>query len=173
MVHLRTIFTRQIVSLVMALAMVGLPLTPSLPTFADDPAPCTAPPASSTFHPPNGADASTFTYNCSTGLYENAHFTYDPSTGIRTQKDLVYTCDPATNTYSYTTWDYSPAQAAFYSTNHTISQPPAGANIVPCPPPPVPDPAASINNGNGNGSTSSTGTNINNDTTLNNVNNLN
>lgn len=179
MANLRKNFFRRAVSVVMALSLIGLPLTGSLGSaYADDPSTCTPPAASNSFHYPNGADSGTFTYDCLTGLWENAHFTYDPTTGVRTATDpLVYTCDPSTGTYNYTTWFYSPSKGAFVPSTQNVAQPPAGADIVPCPPPtPVADSSAN-NSPNSNSPTTSGGsnttdTNVNNSANLNNTNNL-
>ncbi|HEX4774582.1 MAG TPA: hypothetical protein VH234_03630 [Candidatus Saccharimonadales bacterium] len=179
MANLRMIFSRQIMSVTLVVALVGLPLTSTLSVSADDLATCTPPPASAAFHYPTGSDAATFTYDCATGLWENAHFTLDPATGERTALDpIVYTCDSATSTYNVTLWAYSPSAGAFQSYTQNVAQPPVGATVVACPPPATQSPMSS----NAPDSTSSlspassgsntTDTSLNNNANLNNANNL-
>src|SRR5271155_3300396 len=56
---------------------------------------CTPPSGSAGVHKPVGADASTYTYNCATGLWQNSYYTYDPSTGLTTPTyPVIYTYDP-------------------------------------------------------------------------------
>src|SRR6185369_2693865 len=84
---------------------------------ADD-APCSAPTSTASgVSRPAGADAGTFTYQCTgpyAGLWTNAYYTYNPATGLRTalySPDYSYDC--ATNKWSMTNWNYSPASGGF------------------------------------------------------------
>jgi hypothetical protein len=116
--------------------IVCLPLTASI-GVATAAAACAIPaPTGPGVHQPVGADAAAYTYDCNTGLYESSYYTFDPNTDTYTAIDpVVYTCDPTTNEYSYTTYVYSAAAAAYLPVTQTVSQPPAGATVVPCPTP--------------------------------------
>lgn len=144
MVNLRSTFSRLILACVVALSLVFLPLAGVL---AEEAPVCVTPPASTSFHYPNGASSGTFTYNCDSGLFENAHYTYNPTTGDRVAKDpVVYTCDPATHTYNYTTWSYNAPSNSYAPRTENVTQPPAGATVVDCPPLPASDPSPANTN---------------------------
>jgi hypothetical protein len=82
-------------------------------------------------HQPVGADASTYTYNCDTGMWENAHYTYNPTTGVVTPKDaVVYTYDTATGKYDTTVWTYDAPKGNYDPITESVVLPPVGANVV-------------------------------------------
>jgi hypothetical protein len=106
--------------------------------FADSsstPTPCAIPlPTGPGVHRPVGADASTYTYNCNTGLWQNAYYTFDPNTGIVTPTyTIVYTYDPSAGLYDYSTWGWDAGNGQYVSNPQTIAQPPAGADVVGAP----------------------------------------
>lgn len=157
MVNLRSTFSRVIPACVVTLSLVFLPLA----ALAEEPSVCVTPPASTSFHYPSGASSGTFIYNCDSGLFENAHYTYDPTTSTRTAKDpVVYTCDPATRTYNYTTWSYNAPSNSYAPYTENVVQPPAGASIIACPPLPAADPSPAAHpTANADNPTSSLSTN--------------
>lgn len=108
-------------------------------------------------HTPQGADAKTYTYNCSTGLWQNQYYTYDPSTGLTTPLNpVVYTYDPTTGMYDYSVWTYDAPTNTYVPVSESISQPPTGADIVGGPIAPAPQQPA------GSDTISNTGPNSNN-----------
>jgi len=63
---------------------------------------------------PTGADSSTYTYNESTGLWENNHYTWDPKTNQSKPKDDPgYYYNPATKTWETTEWKFNPATGKY------------------------------------------------------------
>lgn len=70
-------------------------------------------------HYPVGADAATFTYQCSgayAGKWTNPYYVYNPATSARTplySPDYKYDC--TTKTWSMIHWDYSPSRGTFVS----------------------------------------------------------
>lgn len=149
----------------------------SLSAFADDPAPCVPPSSSSQAGVirPVGADASTYSYNCDTGLWENDHYSFNPSTGLVTAKDpLIYTYDASSGTYMFTTWVYNAPTHNYVPYTQSAITPPAGATVIGAPEPvQVADPSISntgpnsnntidTNNGTSGGSISNTGPDSNN-----------
>lgn len=141
MANIRSLLTRSLPAGLVTLILVCLPLTVS--ADAADPPVCVTPSATTSFYYPNGAAASTFVYNCDTGLFENSHYTYNPVTGVRTALDpVVYVCDPASRTYNFTTWLYNAPSGNYVSYSQTTAQPPAGASVVDCPPLPAADPVS-------------------------------
>jgi len=142
--------------------------------FADDPSTCTPPGLGAGVHKPVGADASTYTYNCASGLWENAHYTYDPTTGVTTPKDpVVYTYNSATGMYDTTVWNYNAPTNNYVPNTVSVTTPPAGATVIGGPAP-APAPSSISNTGPdsnntitndggvGSGSISNTGPNSNN-----------
>ncbi|MGH7195398.1 MAG: hypothetical protein ACREGA_01315 [Candidatus Saccharimonadales bacterium] len=109
---------------------------------------------------PTGASAGTYSFNKTTGLWQNAHYTWDPAT-CKTQP-----INPVTYTYNYTTgrwdatvWRYNPAAKKFYQAKAAVATPPSGPNYVlvkPAPPAPAPSSSnANANNGATAGASSS------------------
>lgn len=119
-------------SIVATIACTLLLSFPAAAAFADEPAPC-APPAQTDpgVHWPTGSDASTFVYQCDgqyAGMWTNAHYAYDPSTGNRIALDTtVFTYNPATGMYDYTSWDWSSPKGDYVAHTLSVKTPPAGA----------------------------------------------
>jgi len=118
------------------MSIVSLPAI----TWADsDPTPSPSPtPSSSTndsSKPPASPDASQWTYNAVTGLWENDLFTWDPVTGQTTPKTpQEFSYNPATGRWDSAQYRYDPA-----SNSYVPNTPP-----TPTPTPsPSPTPAAS------------------------------
>ena len=85
-------------------------------------------------HRPVGSDASAFTYNCDTGLWESAHYIYDPSTGLTTPKEPpTYIYNPSTGKYDITTWVYDAPTGSYVSDTSSVAKPPIGALVVGAP----------------------------------------
>ena len=140
--RLSLLITRSLIS-VTALFLTFMPLA----TYAVDATPsgevvapvCSAPVIDQPgVHVPMGSDAGTYTYNCDTNLWENAHFTYNPLTGVTTAKDaVVYTYDPDTGKYDTTVWVFSAPKNSYVPVSLAVLQPPAGATVVGAPAPVV------------------------------------
>lgn len=106
---------------------------------------------------PTGADASTYTFNKDTGLWENDHYTWNPTTGQAAPKDHPnYSYDPKTQTWSTDTYVYDAASGKYVPTpqpvNPLVAQllglmPPAGSQTS------GPLAAANANSGGTSGST--------------------
>ena len=105
---------------------------------------------------PTGSDATTYTYNSCTGLWENPYYTWSPATQSATPKTpFMYTCDTTTWQWMTSIWTYNPAGHTFFQ--RTVYSPtlPAGATVAassvfPC------DPATITNPGPGSTNTSDT-----------------
>jgi hypothetical protein len=112
------------------------PIDPSANTNQNNTTPSTTPPPAPAANPPaqtiaptapgpnapNGADASTFTYNPDTGLWENELYTWNPSTrqtSPKTPQDYSY--NPATGKWDTTKYAYD-APSGKYVPN-TVSEP--------------------------------------------------
>ena len=80
---------------------------------------------------PTGSDASTYTYNSCTGLWENAYYTWSPTSQVATPKTpLVFTCDTSTWRWATNVWVYDPAAGKFAQITSEQKTLPAGAAIV-------------------------------------------
>jgi hypothetical protein len=135
-------------------------------------------------HEPIGADAKTYTYNCTTGLWQNNYYTFDPSTGITTATyPIVYTYNTTTGNYDTTVWTYDATTGSYVAVTESVTQPAAGANVVGGPaaktdpsPSSISNTGAGSTNDLGNGSEGSsisgTGADSNNDINGDNTNNL-
>lgn len=111
--------------------LTGTSIAP-VAVFADDSSsPCTPPSSSQPgVHVPMGADAKTYTYNCSTGLWQNDYYTFDPLTATTTPTyPIVYTYDSTTGSYDYTTYTYDAPKGDYVPTTESIAQPPVGADV--------------------------------------------
>lgn len=100
--------------------------------YADDIDPSCAPVSASTgVQRPTGSDASTYTYNACTGLWENTHYTWNPDTKVTTPKTpYVYTYNQTTGKWDAPKWTYSPAQDGWHQTTFSVDQPPAGSQTI-------------------------------------------
>jgi hypothetical protein len=76
---------------------------------------------------PVGADAGTFTYQCTgayAGKWTNAYYVYDPVTGARSalyNPDYNYDC--STRTWTEAAWEYSPGAGAYQESRISASDP--------------------------------------------------
>jgi len=104
---------------------------PSVALADDDNGSCPgSAPATSGIDKPTGADASTYTYNSATGVWENATYTWNPSTKVSTPKTpFVFTCDTNTWQWTYQRWIYSPASKSFTQVPLSVTQLPTDAII--------------------------------------------
>jgi hypothetical protein len=133
------------IALISSAVFVSLAFTP-LVAFADTPS-CTPPASQTGINRPVGADASTYAYNCATGLWENAHYSYNPATGQYTALDpAVYTYNPSTGQYDTTSWMYNAPAGNYMPVTQSVGQPPAGASVVGGPPAPSSPGPDSISN---------------------------
>lgn len=127
-----------------AIVIACVPLMMSIPAHAE----CTPPEFGAGVHQPVGADAATYTYNCDSGLYENAHYTFNPATGEVTPKDPpVYTYNSATGQYDSGTWLFNAPTGTYVFSSFSVSQPPANATVVGAPAPPPPATSSISNTG--------------------------
>lgn len=136
------------VGLVSAAVLVTVAFTP-VAALADD-SQCTPPADQVGVNRPVGADAGTYTYDCTDGLWENAHYSYNPATGQYTALDpVVYTYDPSTGLYDTTTWVYNAPAGNYVPITQSVATPPAGADVVgaPAPAATTPDPDSISNTG--------------------------
>jgi hypothetical protein len=80
---------------------------------------------------PNGADASTYTYNKDTGLWENDLYTWNPVTHQTQPKaSQTYSYNPTSNTWDTTNYHYDPASGHYVPQTVQTTQPPAGTNTA-------------------------------------------
>ncbi len=105
-------------------------------------------PAPAGIQQPTGSDASTYTYNSCTGLWENPYYTWNPATQLATPKvPDVYTCNTITWKWVTKVWIYDPAAHAWDQVPVAHATLPTGAavatgSVVPCTPPPAASSAA-------------------------------
>ncbi|HUD06785.1 MAG TPA: hypothetical protein VMR34_02760 [Candidatus Saccharimonadales bacterium] len=77
---------------------------------------------------PTGADAGTYTYDPTTGLWENQYYTWSPITQEYTPiTPIVYTYDPTSGDWDSYQWIYDAASGQYNDTLVVVAQPPAGA----------------------------------------------
>lgn len=125
-----------------ALAAATLIVMTPAATFADATSyVCVAPDTSNQtgVHTPTGADAATFTYQCSglyTGTYTNNYYQYDPTTNSRTViYELNYGYNCTTQTWTMDEWSYSAATHQYINNRVATSQPTGFAKNCPVAPP--------------------------------------
>lgn len=105
-------------------------------------------PAPTGIKAPTGSDATTYTYNACTGLFENKYYTWNPATQQATPKTpLVYTCDTTTWQWVTKIWMYDPSAKVFAQVPLAVKSLPTGAIVAvgsanPCEPAPAPAVAA-------------------------------
>jgi len=136
-----------------SLAVLLVMLAPAPYVFADGADPtaasastsCTPVVATPGIKSPTGSDASTYTFNTCTGLWENQYYTWSPATKDYTPKTpYVYTCNTAQWDWTYTKWIYNPVAGKYVQVPLTTNTLPDGAIIaadslaVCAPPPPAP-----------------------------------
>lgn len=94
--------------------------------------PTTTPPPAQTQGPtqatgpqqPTGADAGTYSFNATTGLWENDHYTWNPATGQSAPKDKPnYSFDPDTGHWNTTQWVYNPASGKYQDVPTPVADP--------------------------------------------------
>ena len=77
---------------------------------------------------PNGADASTFTFNPATGIWENAYYTWDPATNQTTPKTpSTYSYNPATGMWDTTQWIYDAPSGKYVPNVKSVAKVPQGS----------------------------------------------
>ncbi len=77
---------------------------------------------------PTGADANTYVYNPSSGLWENAYYTWDPITHQTTPKSPQdYSYNPATGMWDTTQWVYDAPSGTYVPNVKSIQAAPAAA----------------------------------------------
>lgn len=70
---------------------------------------------------PTGADSTTYTFNESTGLWENDYYTWNPATGqTKPKNEPTYSYNPTTGMWDTTEWYYSP-ETGRYEENRIAS----------------------------------------------------
>lgn len=139
---------RQGFSVVAAIMLVGITPAPVLaadPTSTTDPTTTTT--QTQTTNPgngPTGSAAHTFTYNATTGLWENDYYTYDPATQLTTPKvPLQYSCNPTTGKWDTSMWQYIAAHDDYEQVPVSVSVVPEGGVIAQACPAPVTPPVTS------------------------------
>jgi hypothetical protein len=102
---------------------------PSAPAPAASPAAVPAPAPSPGPASPTGDDASTYTYNASTGLWENDYYTWNPTThqtSPKTSQDYSY--NPATGKWDTTQYVYDAPSAKYVPNVVSSATNPQAAN---------------------------------------------
>ncbi len=105
MQHTKLVMKKGLIGITALFLLVFYPAN----AFADVTSPTTTPTDTTTQGPttPPGPDAKTYTYNESTGLWENAYYTWDPVTGQTTPKTAPsYSYNPTTGMWDTTQWKY-------------------------------------------------------------------
>jgi len=120
-------------------AAIFLAIAPTA-ALADSTQSCTPPTSQTGVNRPVGADSGTFTYDCASGLWLNAHFSYNPATGQYTALDpVVYTYNASTGLYDTTSWVYNAPSNTYVPVTSSVSTPAAGATVIGAPPAPTPN----------------------------------
>ena len=110
--------------------------TPDNATTSSSTTPNPSPPTPSSQGPqsptgqtsPNGPDASTFTYNSTTGLWENAYYTWDPVTHVTTPKSQqTYSYNPKTGMWDTTDWVFDAAAGKYVANVKSVQKPPGNS----------------------------------------------
>lgn len=105
-----------------------------------EPAPTSPPPAEPTPAPdstspagpqsPPGAESDSYTYNESTGLWENSKYTWDPVTKQTSPKTTpTYSYNPSTGRWDTTEWVYDAPSGKYVPNIVSVTTPPEGALI--------------------------------------------
>lgn len=77
---------------------------------------------------PTGSSAHTYSYNASSGLWENAYYTWNPNTKETLPKyTQEYTYNPSTGMWDSFVWQYSAASGVYKSVPLSVATPPANA----------------------------------------------
>ncbi len=156
-----------------ALFMATMPLSAhaaDVPPSGDTPV-CIAPNSSSQtgIIRPVGADSATYSYNCSSQLWENDHYTFNPATGLYAAKDpVIYTYDPTTGKYDTVTWLFNAPSNQYQPVTISVVQPPAGFTVIGGPAPAANISTASPTASSGSGGSSITNTGPGSDNSINN-----
>jgi hypothetical protein len=80
---------------------------------------------------PTGPDASTYTYNATTGLWENQYYTWNPNTGQTSPRTPpTYSYNPATGMWDTTQWRYDAASGTYVPNVVAVTAPPVGAQTT-------------------------------------------
>lgn len=80
---------------------------------------------------PTGAAAGTYSYNCSSNVWENDHFIYNPTTRQTTPKDpVIYTYNASTGQWDTDVWVFNAPSGSYNKRTTSMSEPPAGATRV-------------------------------------------
>lgn len=136
MINLIPLLKRGLLISLVAIMTMSMPLS----AWAVEAEECTAPVSTNPgVHQPVGSDASAFTYNCGSGLWESAHYTFNPANGLYTPKDpVVYTYNPSSGKYDSKTWIYNAPTATYIQVTNSVVQPPSGATVIGAPTPSAP-----------------------------------
>lgn len=110
------------VSVVTLVALLCVLATPN-PAFAEGSTNTSAPAQSSTGPTkPPGPAGGTYTYNTTTGLWENDHYTWDPITQqTKPKQPQDYSYNPSTGMWDTTDWAYNPTNGKYEP--NTVSKP--------------------------------------------------
>lgn len=120
MINTRRTIQKFIIGITALVLVAGYPLT----AWADNaPSAPTQGPTS-----PTGADAGTYTFNSTSGMWENAYYIWNPATGQTTPKTTqTYSYNPATGHWDTTDWVYNAPLGKYIPNVVSVVTPPAGA----------------------------------------------
>lgn len=157
---------RQGFTAIAVVMMLGMAPTPALAADATTSSTTDTSTSTNPGNGPTGSAASTFTYNASTGLWENDYYTYNPSTKETVPKvPPEYTYNTATGLWDAQMWVFIASHNQYEQTTVSVSTPPPGAITHGGPAPatdvttPTPDasvPAADSTTTSGSGQTTGT-----------------
>lgn len=126
------------VYLSMAVALVtslSLPLLALGGAAAD----CLQPDSTSSIQHPTSPDATAYTYNCESGMWESEHFIFNPATSATTPKIApTYAYNVTTGGYDVTMYAWDATNNAYIATTQNVATPPTGATVVGQPLAPTP-----------------------------------
>lgn len=98
---------------------------PTAPTSPEPVVPVTGP------QEPTGVDASKYTYNEETGMWENDKYAWNPETNQTTPKTAqTYSYNPSTGHWDTTEWIYDAPSGAYVPNIISVITPPDGATTV-------------------------------------------
>lgn len=130
--QVRRILSTGLIALFISLLPLASPIQTLAASSNESSSECTLPPANDPrSRGPSGSASATFHYNCASGMWENGHFIYDPISNVTTPKDTpVYTYNTSSGQWDYVSWVYNAPSGKYVARTASVSQPPAGAQIV-------------------------------------------
>jgi hypothetical protein len=130
--HIRPSLKKILIGLTAIVQLLSFPVV----TFAESPSTVESKPSSGSSpetpstgpKEPTGADAKTYTWNATSGLWENERYTWNPTTGTTSPKTPpTYTYNPDTKRWDTTEYQYDSPSGTYIPQSVTVIEPPLTA----------------------------------------------